>query len=237
MDTATRVTTGRFNVTEFIVERTKGLAQIPTEDIALVRRALAEVKAVMSESVKELRSSNRHFFIGLPYPLNRRSGPVFDVDNESLRNTVDVMRAVMTAFFGKERMKKWICNPHLNVIVRNYSKRQNIAFHKDKPFFNEEVMGVVLENTYPDGAGLQFRLGRNVTSPTATLKEKQGMCFCLQRDSRWKWAHGFTPAYNEYATRTSMSIRFYDQSQARSVTQCRRELASGTYEQKRRSLF
>ena len=181
-------------------------------DDELTQAATEEANQIFDQIENDLdteKFTNLRFYLGTPY--YERSGkdpfPLYTLDDPVVASLSKLALSVMTDKFHREVNDE--NRSRVNVIIRRYRKWDVINFHHDRHEFGEEIYGIVLDNHDSD-RGLML----TKDDKSFMLDEKPGMAWCLRKEARWEWKHGYCSAVKckskSSHVRTSMSMRIYE---------------------------
>lgn len=157
------------------------------------------------------------FHLNLPFPLAFPTAPVLPLGSGAITALEAVARAALCAF-GLEGEPPYAGLHEMHGIVRIYGDEGSlIGWHKDKRCFEECIIGVVLENNLPGGAGLRFRPDGAHTGDEYGLDEAAGECFMMRGEARHGWEHGFAMPRGDGTPRrrVTLTMRWYRLSDAK----------------------
>lgn len=176
----------------------------------LVAKARSEAAVVEQECLQHHLGENIVFHLNLPFPLGFPTAPVFELGSKEVASIEETARQALRTF-GLENVRPYAGLRWVHAIIRIYRGRGHIGWHKDLRTFEECIVGVVLENSLPGGAGLRFRPDHAHEGDELGLRERAGDCFLLEGDARHGWEHGFyMPADAEpHHRRVTLTLRWY----------------------------
>jgi len=174
-----------------------GLAQSTCTDIDLLENCILESERVFATLTHEFEDQS-HFHINQPFPASFLTGPFFTIDDDRISNLSKMIRFLLDEFSCPHDISL------MNAIVRKYERDEYIPPHKDRKYFDENVIGIVLKSD-PSGQGLRFE--HPTDGRVVELEETSGACFRFQGEARHEWLHGFTNTTGH--DRISLTIRFY----------------------------
>jgi len=183
------------------------LGRLPLES---VKRAMAEVEEIQTSLLRHQVGENIVFHLNLPFPINFPTAPVFSLDNPKV-GAIQAVAAQALSAFRLEGEAPYAGMATMHGIVRIYEQHCHIGWHKDRRYFEDCVVGVVLQNDLPGGEGLRFRPDARHAhqGDEFALKEVAGDCFMFQGDARNGWEHGFRMPEVTAGRRVSLTMRFY----------------------------
>lgn len=174
-----------------------GLVQSRCTDADLIENCILESERVLTTLTHEFEDQS-HFHINQPFPASFLTGPFFTIDDDRIPNLSKMIRFLHDEFSCPHDISL------MNAIVRKYEKDEYIRPHKDKNYFDEAVIGIVLKSD-PSGQGLRFENPND--GRVVDLEEASGACFRFQGEARHKWLHGFKNTTGH--DRISLTLRFY----------------------------
>jgi len=129
------------------------LGRLPAD---VIRTALEETSRIHHLALRHQHGENIQYHLNLPFPINFPTGPVFPLGSPR-SVAVERLARCLVEKFGLNEVEPYRSMGTMHGIVRIYDGDCSIGWHKDLKYFEECVLGVVLENTLPEGRGLRWR--------------------------------------------------------------------------------